>query len=350
MSTLITGSSGNTSLWSKPEGKFGAIISVALTALFGYGFYKILPSLVSMAHNVFVLGLYCVAIAMGFYVLVLDSRLRNMFVNFYGRLIRALYILSFNVDPIGGLKDGIKALRGRISEAQEQAGKVKGQAQATALVIEQNEEVIRRGLELMATAQKANRQNHAKAESIKVGAAQEANRPLVELKVRLDRSFSQLQSIIEKGSLNVDVLETIVQVKERSFKAAKAGRSAMRAAMQALTGDPDKDGVFQMNMEWIDEYTAEAVGEMDAMLELNASAIDSIDLQQMSYSDKAFQMLEERQDKVGHLLAQDERAQKLITAPFDAGFQQAQEAVPVSATSATGDFDRLFDRSRAPKK
>jgi hypothetical protein len=350
MSSIITGSSAN-SFWSKPEGKFGVFVSTVLAGLFGYGLFKILPSLVQMAQNIFVLGAYCAAIMAGFYVLVLDNRLRNMFVNFYKRLMRALYILSFNVDPIGGLKTRLVELRERIRDAREQAAKVKSQAQATQGTIDQNNKVIEEGLSKMETAKRHGQESRARAESIKVGAAREANQPLIDLKVRLDRSFVQISSIIEKGELNVDVIETIVTVKERSFKAAKAGRSAMRAAMEALTGETEKDDLFRTNLEWIDEYTAEAVGEMDAMLELNASAINSIDLTQMSYSDKAFQMLEERQGKVEELLTTDDRAQKLISAPYNPDYQSIRSNDPeLVSTPAAPDFSGVFGRSKDRNK
>jgi hypothetical protein len=323
-------------LKSGPEKWIAGIVGVGLTALFGYGFFKILPYLVQMAQNTLVLGLYCAGIAALFYVLVLDSGLRTMAANFYKRFIRFCYILSFNVDPIGGLKEQITELRNRLKFAREKAQEMKGQSQATQSTIDQNNIVVDRGLKMMETARNANEPDRALAESIKVGAAKEANKPLLDLKNRIDRSFDQLQRIIKKGDLNVDVLDTVVTVKERSFKSAKAGRSALRAAMSALTGKGDKDDLFKMNMEWIDEYTAQAVGEMDAMLELNSDVIDSIDLQQMSYSDDAFKLLEARQSKVENLLVNDSRVQQLLAAPTDL---QAP-----AKTVGSSDFSHIFNK------
>lgn len=345
MANLITGTSGQGSFWSRPEGRFGAIVTTALTGLFGWGLYKILPALVSMAHNTLMLGVYVAAIVALFWVTVLDSSLRNMLVNFYKRVIRALYILSFNVDPIGGLRERMKELRERIRLAKSQAGEVKGQSQATQQTIDLNQQVIEGGLRNMQTAKDHGQPERARAESIKVGAAREANQPLLDLKTRLDRSFEQLTRIIEKGELSVDVLDTIVTVKERSFKAAKAGRSAMRAAMEALTGQTDKDDIFKMNLGWVDEYTAQAVGEMDAMLELNSTAINSIDLTQMSYSDDAFRLLEERQSSVERLFANDDRAQRLLSSVPSADLPTT-DAESKAAVPASTDFSRAFNRPR----
>lgn len=333
-----------TSFWKKPEGKLGIAVSVLLGAGFLYGLYIILPFLITLAANTLILGLYCVAIAVLFYVTVLDSGLRNMLVNFYKRAIRALYILSFNVDPIGGLKDRIVELRERVELAKKKAGEVKGQAHAVQKTIDANDAVYQRGLDLMATAQRQGMADKARAEGIKAQVAKEANAPLIQLKSHLERTYTMLTDIIGKSEINVDVLNTVVTVKERSFKASKAGRSALRAAMAALKGDPEGNDRFQENLNWIDEYTADVMGEIDAVLDLNKNALNSIDLEQQSYSDKAFAALEARQRATQHLLSGDARAQKLLSAPFSDGFKAdaavATQAVPVSA----GDFSHILKK------
>lgn len=330
--------------WSRPEGKMGLGIAGLLSAGFLWGLYKILPALVQMAQNTLVLGIYVTLISALFYVTVLDASLRNMLANFYKRGIRALYILSFNVDPINGLRERIKELRKRIAYAQERIGDMMGQATAVRQTIAANERVIDQGLGVMEAARKRGEQEQVTAASIKVGVARDANlKELAPLAERIDRSVAILKDIVKKSALNVDVLETVVGVKERSFKAAKAGRSALRAAKEALLGDPEKDDLFKTNMDWIDEYTATAMGEMDAVLSLNDDAIRSIDLQQMSYSDSAFAMLEERQGKLQQLLVNDDRAKKLL----ETGYQVAGQLPPASAPASAGsaEFDHLFTRN-----
>lgn len=337
----------STDFWSKPEGKFGMVVTALLGGGFLYGLYKVLPALVQMAQNTLILGVYVTIISAGFYVLVIDSSLRNMCANFWKRACRAGYILSFNVDPINGLRVRIKELRQRIAFAQERIGEMQGQAQAVRNTIAQNDRLIDQNLSIMEAARKRNEPEAATAASIKAGVARDANeKELQPLADRIDRSVAVLKDIVKKSALNVDVLETVVGVKERSYKVAKAGRSALRAAKEVLLGNTEKDDVFKMNMEWIDEYTAMAMGEMDAVLSLNEGAIKSIDLTQASYSDKAFAMLEERQGKLRHLLVEDPRAKKLLEAGFQAAALPAATPAPVAISaggaSSGSDFDHLF--------
>lgn len=325
--------------WKRPEGKLGAVVGVALAALFGYGLFLILPFLVTMAANTFVLALYALGIAGLFYVTVLDSSLRNLLVNFYKRFIRALYILSFNVDPVGGLKERIKELRTNNAVARQRVGEMNGQAELVKKTIEDNRQVIDRGLRIMEAAKNSDQPDRAHAESVKVGLAKNANLPLEALHARIVRSMDQLKDIIRKSEIQVDVLDTAVQIKERSYKVSKSSRSALRAAMEALRGDTEKNSRFQDNMDWVDEFVANVAGEMESTLDLNKDALDSIDLEQQSWSDEAFKMLEERQSSVQHLLS-DGRAQALIAGQFVPNATPMQQPV---AAPKSGEFSHLFD-------
>jgi hypothetical protein len=298
--------------------KFAWVLGTPITLMFLYGLYRVLPALVSMAQNTLMLLAYCVAIAVVFYVTVLDSGLRNMLANFWRRIIRFLYVLSFNVDPIGGLKTRIQELREANAKARERAADVKGQVQALQTTIDQNQQVVDDGLQRMQAAQSRGKREEALAESIKVGAAKEANKPLSDLKRRIETMYVQLGEIIHKSDLKVDVLSTVVTVKERTYKATKAGRSAMRSAMAAFRGDTAKDELFQMNLDWVDDFASTAIGEMEALPELYKDALGSVDLQQMSFSDDAFRMLEERQGKVAQLMDSDvveQQSQRMLASP-----------------------------------
>lgn len=345
-------SDGNSSFWSKPEGKFGAVVGLGLTGLFGFGLYKVLPYLVSIAHNMFVLGAYAAVIAGMFYVLVLDSSLRNMLVNFYKRLIRAMYILSFNLDPIGGLKERMKEKRKELVTAREQASEIKGQSEAVRKTNEENASFIEDGLKRMAHAQKQGDPARAMAESVRVGVAKEAVKQLTALQDRIDRAYAMTAEIIHKAELGLYVLDGVITVKERTYKTAKAGRSALKTALGVLLGNTEKDAIFDDNIAWIDDYTASAFGEMDAALDLSKDALNSIDLQQGVYSEDAFALLEQRLAASNEKLANDPRGQKLLQASADPSMfgsvMSSPEAVPVRVGSSTSgaDFGHLFDSKK----
>jgi len=325
--------------WSKPEGKLGIGLAVILGGVFLWGLYLALPFLITLAANTLYLAFLCAAIALIGYVII-DGSLLRLLGNIYKRVIRALYILTFNVDPIGGLKERIKELRQANARAREEAAKVKGESQKVSQTITANEEDAERALRRVEAAKRDGNLAAAQAEGIVYGVAQEANKPLLALKSTLDRSFARLQNIIEKSDLQVNMLDRMIVIKERSYRGAKAGRNAMKSAMAALRGDTEKDDVFKMNIDYVDSYTAEALGEMDAMLELNRHAIDSIDLDQKSYAETAFRELDARQGKVEYLLTQSEPAQKLLRGEL----MQVGTATPAPVSAQGGDFSHLFQK------
>lgn len=327
--------------WQRPEGRFGkwvawGIVAAVVAAVF-FGWGLVAPFVFATVQTTAGIAAYAVGLAVLGYVLV-DGSLRGLLANLYKRCIRAVYILSFNVDPIGGLKERIKELRERNAYARQEAAKVRGQAQAVEQTIAANTADYEQFLQLMQTAQKMGQTDKATGASIKAGVAKEANKSLYPLKERMDRSFAMLQDIISKSDLQVDVLESVVKVKERTYNATKAGRNALRAALSAFRGDTDKADINQMNLDFVDDFVAQASGEMEAMLDLNKHALDSIDLQQQTYSDSAWAELEDRQQKVRHLLADSPQAQRLLS-----GAVSAPEVGTLATPQGQADFSGLFN-------
>lgn len=348
MESITSGSSGS-SFWSKPEGKFGTVISIMLALGLGYGFWKILPFLVQMATNTLILGIEVTVIAGLFYVLVLDNSLRNLLSNFYKRFIQAMYILSFNVDPIGGLRVRMNERKQQLVAARSQAGLVKGQSQSVQSTIDRNDSLIEKGLKKMELARSNGDLPQATAESVIVGVAQASNKELAAVKVRIDRVYEMISDIIRKAELGVYVLDGVITVKEQTFKAAKAGRSALNSALGVLRGDTEKDEIFDANIGWIDDYTSVALGDMDAAIDLSKDALNSINLQHGVYSQDAFNLLEERLKNSQQKLLSDPRAQKLLEASTNPAAlvgmssDTVRETVPVTRSQGA-DFKRILDR------
>jgi hypothetical protein len=352
MTGLSDNISGADSFWSRPEGKkFGTLVSILLAGGFGWGLYKALPFLITLAQNTIIFGIESAVVVALFYVLVLDNSLRKMCVNFYKRLIQALYVLSFNVDPIGGLSVRMQEKKEQLQVARQQAGKLKGQSQIVADAITQNNSKIDSGLKKITLAKKTGDVAQANAEAILVGVAQNSNKELAEVQKRLDRAYEQTTAIIHKAELAVYVLSGVIQIKTVTFNAAKAGRSALKNAISVLLGDTDKDQIFDANLAWIDDYTSTAFGEMDAIMDLSKDALNSMDLQEGVYSQDAFNLLDERLNEANKKLDNDPRSQRLLQASTDptilSGIASApREAVPVGAGDSSGLGHFLTDNSK----
>jgi phage shock protein A len=340
--------SDSSNFWQRPEGQFGKLVGVALLAALGFALWgTVVPFVLATVANTVWLGVYCGVAALVAW-LILDGSLLALAANVYKRCIRALYILSFNVDPIGGLKDRIKELREKVAFARQKAAEVNGQAQTVKQTIEQNKAACKQGVARAEAAQRAGELDLYNAELQKAGFAEQANEQLLPLYERLDRMVVMLTDVTRKADIQVDVLQSAVMVKERSFKASKAGRSAMRAAMTALKNDGAGADMFQTNMDWIDEYVGNAIGEFDALLTQNSNALATVDLDSASWSNEAFKELERRQQKVQTLLT-SAPAQKLLTAGAMGFDVTPTQLTPQAQPVASGDFTHLFGTDSSPR-
>ena len=104
-------------------------------------------------------------------------------------------------------------------------------------------------------------------------------------------------------------------MREQERKAIRAGHSAMKSAMNIISGDPDRKMMFDMATEAIVEDVHNKIGEMERFIEVSGSFIDSIDLQNGVYEQDGLEILEKMEkegmsfllgDKVSDLNKEEE--------------------------------------------
>ena len=112
----------------------------------------------------------------------------------------------------------------------------------------------------------------------------------------LNRMHQNSEVLLEDTRDQVDL-----RIQER--KAIRASHGAMQSAMSVINGDPDQRAMFDQAMEAVAEDVANKVGEMERMMELSNSFMDSVDLQNGVFADEGLRMLEEWEKKSELLLS-----------------------------------------------
>lgn len=141
------------SFWQKPEGKTGLLFMAGAAAGIGYGLFKLLPILLSMALTS--LQLAGVLLALGALIyLILDPKFRNLVFYAYKSVMRFITGLFVQIDPIGILETYIGELRDNLRKMDKQISILRAQMRKLKDIIDQNAKDIQSNLLLANQAKK----------------------------------------------------------------------------------------------------------------------------------------------------------------------------------------------------
>ena len=111
------------SLWKRPGGLFAKVTGIAAIGAILYGLWKILPILVAAAANIFILILELIGIALLLY-LITSKDVRRVVKLTWLQIMRKLYGLVVNIDPINILQNGIHEMAKKLDVVRENVTKL----------------------------------------------------------------------------------------------------------------------------------------------------------------------------------------------------------------------------------
>ncbi|MFZ4560982.1 MAG: hypothetical protein ACOYOD_12375 [Saprospiraceae bacterium] len=332
------------SFWKRPEGITGAIF---LTALFGglllLGI-AVLPTLVALARNVFVLTGLILAFA-GLLYMVFDPKMRALSGYAFKSAMRWITGFFVQLDPIAILKGYISHLENNIREMNRQVGRLRGQMHKLNEIVILNRREIEANLELASEARANNQQNVMILKSRKAGRLQESNLRLEDLYRKLEILYRVLSKMYENSLILKEDITDQVMVKEQEKRAIHASHTAMRSAMSIISGDPDKRAMFDSAMEAITTDVANKVGEMENFMQLSSKFMESLDLQNGVFEEEGLKMLEEWEEKSASLLLGADKTAILNQANDDANVLDLNQPLqtPVRESGHKNQYDSFFD-------
>ncbi|HLP95257.1 MAG TPA: hypothetical protein VK168_14535 [Saprospiraceae bacterium] len=333
------------SFWERPEGVTGALFMAAIVLGGGFLLYQALPTLIKLASNTLYLAGLLAALAAVVYM-VLDPKMRNLVWYVYKSIMRWITGIFVQIDPIGILKSYIEDLKDNLGKMNSQISNLKGQMYKLSEMIRQNQRNIQNNLNLAGKAKETGKEAMMVLQARKAGRLQDSNVKLEDLYKRMEVLYRVLTKMYENSEIMLEDLSDQVVVKEQEYKAIKASHSAMRSAMNILSGNSDKKYMYDMALEAMAEDVGQKVGEMERFMDMSKNFMDGIDLQNGVFEEEGLAMLDKwEKEGVSFLLGGDKN--KIVakaSSPAETLDLNAPIKTPTKQERGGNQYDSFFDQ------
>lgn len=323
------------SFWKRPEGITGLLFIAAAVA----GLVYLAPALIQLASNVLYLSLILLVLGAIIYM-VLDPRMRNLVWYMYKSIMRWITGLFITIDPIGILKNYVEDLEDSLGKMSKQIGNLRGQMRKIKTLMEDNDKEINQNLLIAKKAQEQGNEKHMLLSSRKAARLKESNEKYSELHNKMTILYRVLDKMYKNSEILLEDTKDQVKLKEQERKAIRASHSAMKNAMDIISGSGSKREMFDAALESIADDLANKVGEMERFMEMSSSFMDSVDLQNGVFEEEGLKMLEQW-EKESTLMLLGEGKRKDETLDLNAP-RKSREKIERSGQSSEG-YEGLFD-------
>lgn len=324
------------SFWQRPEGITGLLFLAAIVAGGGY-LLTTLPWGLILENTLYLAGTLAVLGAVLY--MVLDPKMRNLVSYGYKSVMRGLTGMFVNIDPIGILKSYIEDLQDNLGKMRSQIGKIKGQIRHLTTLMETNTAEIESQMKIASAAKAKGMEKQMVLSSRKASRLKESNAKYQALTQRMEVMYRILNKMHDNSEILLEDTKDQVSLKEQERKAIRASHSAMQSAMSVISGDPDKRAMFDMAMEAVAEDVASKVGEMERFMEMSASFMDSVDLQNGIFEEDGLNMLEKWEQESTLMLLNDGKS---TTSTLDLNSLPEAQSNPQQSSSGKG-YDNMFN-------
>lgn len=289
------------SFWSKPEGVTGTVVLAGLLLGGGYLLYKNLPWILSLTSNLIYLSGMLLVLGAILYM-ILDPKMRTLIGYMYKSIMRWVTGVFVTIDPIGILKNYIDELEKNLSKMSEQIGVLKGQIRKLQTNVTENSREIESQLRMAQVARNQNQEAQMVLATRKAARLQDTNEKYQHLLSKMDILSKVLTKMYQNSEILLEDTRDQVKLKEQERKAIRASHSAMKSAMNVISGNADQRILFDQALEHIAEDVAYKVGEMERFMELSENFMSSVDLQNGVFEEEGLKMLQQYEEKSKLLL------------------------------------------------
>lgn len=287
--------------WSKPEGVTGSVVLGGLLLGGGYILYKNLPYIISLTSNLIYLGGMLLVLGAVIYM-ILDPKMRTLIGYMYKSIMRWITGIFVTIDPIGILKSYIDDLEKNLSKMSEQIGVLKGQIRKLQTNVTENSKEIEQQLRMAQVARTQDQEAQMVLATRKAARLQDTNEKYQHLLSKMDILSKVLTKMYQNSEILLEDTKDQVKLKEQERKAIRASHSAMKSAMNVISGNADQRIMFDQALEHIADDVAYKVGEMERFMELSSNFMSSVDLQNGVFEEEGLKMLQQYEEKSKLLL------------------------------------------------
>lgn len=300
--------------WKRPEGVTGAIVAVGL--LVGLGFLlTMIPWGLILANAVYLAA--TVALVGGLLYMAFDPKMRQMLWYGYQSAIRKVTSAFVKVDPIGILKSYVSDLESNLGKMNTQINKLRGQMHKLDELIKTNRREIDTNMRIAKQAREREKAEVFTLKTRKAGRLKESNLRLEDLYKKMEILYRVLDRMYRNGEVLIEDVRDQVQVKEAERKAIRASHSAMQSAATVMGEDKDARFMYDQALEAIADDVSAKVGEMERFMEMSATFMDSVDLQNGLFEERGLEMLERWEREGDSILLGDQAKRGLIAEAND---------------------------------
>lgn len=280
------------SFWKRPEGITGMLFIAGLLIGGGYLLYIALPTLIVLAQNtLYLVGMLLVLFAILY--MVFDPRMRTLISYSYRSIMRWLTGVFITIDPIGILKNYVQDLEKNLRKMGKQIGAIRGQMRRLKTMISDNESEIENNLMMAKRANEEGMERQVMLSTRKAARLRDSNGKYKELLQKMEVLYRVLTKMYQNSEILLEDTKDQVKLKEQERKAIRASHSAMKSAMNVISGDNDRRIMFDKALEAIADDVANKVGEMERFMEMSSNFMNSVDLQNGIFEEQGLKMLEE---------------------------------------------------------
>ena len=160
------------------------------------------------------------------------------------------------------------------------------------------------------------------------------------LYTKMEVLYRILTKMYSNSEILLDDTKDQVKVKEQEREAIRTSHSAMKSAINIISGNSDKRAMFDQAMESITDDVAMKVGEMERFMEMSSNFMDSIDLQNAVFEEDGMKMLEQwEKDSTMMLLGKN----KGTGDTFDLNAPKPEKETLSSGNTTDNSYDHFFE-------
>jgi chromosome segregation ATPase len=332
------------SFWKRPEGKTGMFFIAAIAI--GVG---IVGSLFLGAISAFLsttIGLIVSLLVLGVIIFTaLDPKARNLIWYMYKSIMRWITGMFIQIDPIGILKNYVDDLKDNLKKMNRQISQLRGQMHKLKEMIINNKKEITTNIELASKARENNDNAVMVLKSRKAGRLKESTMKLEDLYKKMEVLYRVLGKMFENSQIMMEDINDQVEVKEQERKAILASNSAMKSAMNIISGNKDKKEMFDRALEAVADDVSQKVGEMEQFMEVSQNFMQSLDLQNGIFEEEGLKMLEKWENEGMSILLGDEKEKLLTQANNDADVLDLDAPIsqPEMVENRRNQYDNFFE-------
>ena len=291
--------------WSRPEGKTGTFLILALgcAAIF-WGWGLVVPFVLATLEDTFMAGLLAVGIIL-FVMFFSQKRIWTLINGMFRLVARGLTSIFITIDPIGIMKDHIKDLAKSLETIAENKRKLSGQIGQLKDTIQRNLADVQKALGMAKAAKERNKQAVLVLNVRSAGRLKQSNITLEQLLKKLEGLFRVIGKMEEVSQFMFEDIKDQVKNLEMTKRAVDAGYNVMRATMSFIRNASDDQSLYDETVEKVLADNSQKLGEIDDFMNVAQPFIDTMDIKNLSFEEDALADLEKWEKSADNLLLGD---------------------------------------------